>query len=138
MDNNKEIQPRIKRSPRYYGSIKEIISNKTGKVSYLSEFHLYDDHYRRSCKGCYSFEEAELFVINLQKKIHDLHNGLIDEAQMITIKEMFESLIKTGMVNNCTEYVELQKSHIRRFLAFWGGDKIIADLTPAEIEEYRR
>lgn len=98
---------------------------------------LYGIRKHGACKGCRSISEALEFEAEVKNEVSLIYRKKKDLAEVITVRQLFNEFLKYSEINNKPR---IYKENIHRcnvMRDFLDADKVIASITPADIEKLK-
>lgn len=89
----------------------------------------------RSCKGATNQKEAEKYEACLKADIMRGDLRLLEAKQKITFSKLVEVFLDYSKTNKATSNIDAY--FCNRFIKFFGKNKVINDIKPADIENYK-
>ena len=111
------------------------VYEKNGKFYY--NFMLFGKRKHGACRGCKDLSHALEYEADMKNQVSLLHRKKIDEAEVITVKQMFKEYLEYSEINNKTRTYKDNKHKVDIMQMFFRDDKKIADITPFEIEKLK-
>ena len=89
-----------------------------------------------ACRGCKDISHALEYEADMKNQMSLLQRKKIDEAEIITLKQMFEEYIEYSKANN-TEHTYIRNKKKKDVILECIGDCTLAELTPQKIEKFK-
>lgn len=89
------------------------------------------------CRGCNTISEALEYEADIKNKISLIYRQKISEAEIITIKQMFDEFLEYSKINNKPSTYNDNEHRVEVMKAFFKPDTKISHIAPADIEKLK-
>lgn len=111
------------------------VYEKNGKWYYA--FMLFGVRKHGACKGVNDKTGALEYEAEVKERLSLIHRGKISQAEVITLKQIFDEYLEYSEINNAKDTYRDNKHKIEIMQNYFGEKTIITDITPGMIEKFK-